>query len=63
MERAQALELLAESPIIASVKDDKGFAAALKSDVSVMFLLYGNMLTVKDLVQRAHAAGRPYSCT
>lgn len=58
MERAQALELLAESPIIASVKDDKGFAAALKSDVSVMFLLYGNMLTVKDLVQRAHAAGK-----
>ncbi len=58
MNRAQFLELLANGPVIASVKDDAGLAAALKSDVAVIFLLYGDILTIGDLVGRAHDAGK-----
>lgn len=58
MNKAQLLELLAAGPVIASVKDDAGLAAALESDVSVIFLLYGDILTIRDLVARGHAAGK-----
>ena len=40
MDRASLLELLADGPVIAAVKDDAGLEAALKSDVAVLFLLY-----------------------
>lgn len=54
----ELLDLLADSPVIASVKDDVGLNAAVASDVSVVFLLYGDVLTVRDLVQRVHDAGK-----
>ena len=58
MEKTELLDLLAVGPVIASVKDDAGLAAAIESDVSVVFLLYGDVLTVRDLVQKAHDAGK-----
>ena len=58
MNKAQLLELLAAGPVIASVKDDAGLSAALESDVAVIFLLYGDVLTIRDLVGRAHAGGK-----
>lgn len=58
MEKAELLELLADGPVIASVKDDAGLTAAVESDVAVVFLLYGNLLNISDLVQRAHDAGK-----
>ncbi len=58
MDRARLLKLLAEGPVIAAVKDDKGLAAALDSDVAVIFLLYGDVLTIGELVGRAHRAGK-----
>lgn len=58
MDRSRLLELLADGPVIAAVKDDAGLAAALGSDVSVLFLLYGDILTVGDVVRRAHSAGK-----
>ncbi len=58
VDRARLLELLAEGPVIAAVKDDRGLAAALDSDVAVIFLLYGDVLTIGELVGRAHRAGK-----
>ena len=58
MDRAQLLELLADGPVIAAVKDDVGLDAALASDVSVLFLLYGDILTIGDTVARVHGAGK-----
>lgn len=58
MNKTQLLDLLAEGPVIASVKDDEGLSAALESDVAVIFLLYGDILTVGEMVGRAHAAGK-----
>ncbi len=58
MNRTQLLELLADGPVIAAVKDSDGLDAALRSDVAVVFLLYGNILTLADTVARVHAAGK-----
>ena len=58
MNRLQLLELLADGPVIAAVKDEAGLAAALKSDVAVIFLLYGDVLTIGDMASRVHQAGK-----
>ena len=58
MDKTELLDLLADGPVIASVKDNAGLEAAVASDVSVVFLLYGDVLTIADLVQRAHDAGK-----
>ena len=58
MDKAQLLELLDVGPVIASVKDEAGLSAALKSDVGVIFLLFGDVLNIGEMVGRAHAAGK-----
>ena len=58
VDRQTVLELLAKNPIIASVKDEAGLSAALDSDVPVIFLLFGDIVTVGMLTRRAHAAGK-----
>ncbi len=58
LDKTELLELLADGPVIASVKDDAGLAAAVASDVSVVFLLYGDVLNISELVRRAHDAGK-----
>ena len=58
MNRIQLLDLLADGPVIAAVKDDEGVAAALRSDVPVIFLLYGDVLNLQDVVSRVHKAGK-----
>ena len=58
MNCADLLELLADGPVIAAVKDDAGLNAALNSDVAVLFLLYGDILTIGDTVARIHSKGK-----
>lgn len=58
MNKKHLLDLLADGPVIASVKDEEGLTAALESNASVLFLLYGDLLDVGDLTRRAKAAGK-----
>lgn len=58
MDTSQLLELLADGPVIAAVKDADGLAQALRSDVPVLFLLYGDILTIRDTVARVREAGK-----
>ncbi len=51
-------ELLADSPVIAAVTDDAGLAKALTCDCRVVFLLYGNIMNVGDLVRRVQDEGK-----
>lgn len=51
-------EILAENPIIAAVKDDRGLDKALQTDCHIIFLLYGNVCNVQKLVERIKSAGK-----
>ena len=50
--------ILAESPIIAAVKDDCGLEKALSTDCRMVFLLYGNICNIGGLVARIKDAGK-----
>ena len=58
MDKTQLLDLLADGPVIAAVKDEAGLAAALESEVDVLFLLYGDVLTIGETVARCHDKGK-----
>lgn len=45
-------------PIIAAVKSEEDFNAALCSEVQTIFLLSSNILTVEDFVKKAHESGK-----
>ena len=50
--------ILAENPIIAAVKDDDGLGKALVTDCRVIFLLYGTICNVGELVERIKSADK-----
>lgn len=52
------LNALEENPIIAAAKDDESLVKALQSSCRVVFLLYGNLMTVAGLVKQVQAAGK-----
>ena len=45
---------LMDAPVIAAVKNDADLRQALESDCQVIFLLYGTVLNIDELVQRIH---------
>lgn len=47
-----------DCPVIAAVKDETGLAAALKSECEVIFLLFGSVVNIPDLVERVREAGK-----
>lgn len=47
-------DLLIDSPIIAAVKDTAGLDKALGSDCQVIFLLFGTLLNIEELVRKVH---------
>lgn len=49
---ATAKDILLDCPIIAAVKNDSDLEEALRSECSIIFLLYGNLVTIEDLVQK-----------
>lgn len=52
------VEAMQDAPVIAAVKNDEGLDRALVSDCTVVFLLYGTILNIGELVQRTKAAGK-----
>jgi glycerol uptake operon antiterminator len=52
------LARLAESPCCAAITSDAGLATALASGVSMVFILRGNGLELRPIVQSVHATGK-----
>ncbi|MBE5844805.1 MAG: glycerol-3-phosphate responsive antiterminator [Butyrivibrio sp.] len=52
------IEKIEENPIIAAVKDDKGLATALKTDVGIIFILYGDICSIGEITQKVKDAGK-----
>lgn len=57
MELQKLLRCLDENPVIAAISDDK-WAAALASPAPVLFYLSADVMTVRERVGEAHAAGK-----
>ena len=56
MEPHSLLTRLADSPVIASVKDQEGLTLALDSPAEVLFLLFGDLLRIAPMVEQVHRA-------
>ena len=50
--------LLADTPVVAAVKDDAGLKKCLESEVDVVFVLYGDVVTISDIVDQIKSAGK-----
>ncbi|HIS49276.1 MAG TPA: glycerol-3-phosphate responsive antiterminator [Candidatus Gallacutalibacter pullistercoris] len=50
--------LLDDSPVIAAVKDDAGLRRCLQSECQVVFILYGTLCDIGEIVAQIHAAGK-----
>lgn len=47
------------NPVIAAVKDEEGLSEALTSeDIQVLFILYGDVLNISEIVKKAKDAGK-----
>lgn len=54
----KAIELLEQSPVIAAVKDDKGLKRSFESECSVVFILYGNICNIGEIVRQIKEHGK-----
>ena len=52
------IELLEESPIVTAVKNDEGLEGACKTDSNVVFILYGTIMTIPDIVKKVQKSGK-----
>ncbi|MBQ8054186.1 MAG: glycerol-3-phosphate responsive antiterminator [Lachnospiraceae bacterium] len=52
------VEAIEAAPIVAAVKDDAGLEMCLKSDVDAVFILYGDICTISDIVAKVKDAGK-----
>ena len=51
-------EALEDSPIIAAIKDDDGLSKCKESDSHVVFILYGDICNISDMVEEVKASGK-----
>ncbi len=52
------LNAIEEYPIIAGIKDHKGLEQVIQSDCNIVFVLYGNILNIGEIVQRIKNHGK-----
>ncbi|MCR5556453.1 MAG: glycerol-3-phosphate responsive antiterminator [Butyrivibrio sp.] len=58
MTNREFIEKVEITPIIAAVKDDEGLEKALKQDVEIVFVLYGDINTISKIVEEIKDAGK-----
>lgn len=51
-------EALEDSPIIAAIKDDNGLKKSLSSESRVVFILYGDICNIADIVDCVKSSGK-----
>ena len=50
--RKDLLEIIADSPVIAAVKDEEGLDKSLRTDCRIIFILYGNICSLTKIVEK-----------
>ena len=56
--KQELYEIAEGCPVIAAVKDDRGLRRCLESESSVVFILYGDICTIRQIVDTVKAAGK-----
>ena len=51
-------EALLDSPIIVAIKDDAGLQKCLQGDCRIIFILYGDICSIPDIVSTVKSAGK-----
>ncbi len=54
----KAIELLETSPVIAAVKDEGGLKRCFESECQVVFILYGSILNIGNIVRQIKEHGK-----
>lgn len=54
----EIIEYLEENPIIAAIKDNEDVECVINTDVKVIFMLFGSILTIKETVSKLKEAGK-----
>jgi glycerol-3-phosphate responsive antiterminator len=52
------IDLLKDNPVIAAVKDEEGLNKSLESDCAVVFILYGDLLSLGSVAAKIKNAGK-----
>lgn len=52
------LEAMQDAPVIAAIKDDEGLAKVLQTECKVVFILYGSILNIREIVKNIKDSGR-----
>lgn len=52
------LNIMETNPVIPAIKDEAGLQAVIKSDCKIVFLLYGDVLNIIDIITKIHASGK-----
>ncbi|MDD3214595.1 MAG: glycerol-3-phosphate responsive antiterminator [Eubacteriales bacterium] len=58
MKKEALLTLLEDFPIVAAVKDEDGLNACLTSECRIVFVLYGSILDIGEIVHKIKESGR-----
>lgn len=58
MRHSDFIRIVEDNPIIAAVKDDEGLEECLRSDIGVVFILYGSIGSIIDIVKKIKRAGK-----
>ncbi len=58
MNKNQILKKIKQNKYIAAIKDDDGLNKVLMLDIGVVFVLYGDVMTVSEIVKKIRDAGK-----
>ena len=50
--------LLEDSPVIAAIKDESGLEQCLQSECQIIFILYGTICNIGEIVSHIHTSGK-----
>lgn len=56
--KKEFMEALEDSPIIAAIKDNEGLEKCISCDSRVVFILYGDIITIPNIVMKIKESGK-----
>ena len=56
--KKEFMDLFEDCPIIAAIKDESGLSACLSDDIKIVFVLYGDICNIGNIVRRLKEAGK-----